>query len=537
MDKNTSQGIIKGFLNSADKFPDRPALEVDSRVYSYAELAQLTSTISETISRSNNDISNLVGVFAHRSITAYSSVLGILASGKGYVPINPKFPVDRIHTILTQSGCNTLIVGKEFYEILKEYLSRFKHSLNLIIPDSPKLSLNKRLHGIHQITSSEEMVRGLAALNIPEVDPDSPAYVLFTSGTTGIPKGIPVSHNNLASYIDYVCKKYQFDHNDRCSQAFDMTFDPSVHDMFVTWQVGACLCSVPESDLIAPGKFITRKNLSVWYSVPSIPMCMQRMRLLKPNAFPNLRYSIFSGEALPVTVAQSWQKAAPQSTIINFYGPTEVTINFTDYVWDRGKSIHDSVNGIVPIGWVFDTHKTCIINDKLKLVPQGEKGELCVAGKQVTYGYLNNPEKSAEHFIKIPSLGDNTWYRTGDLVKEDARGCFYYLGRIDHQVQIRGFRVELTEIEAILKKEIGTEMVVALPWPINESIAQGIIAFIANESHSLNMQSILRSCQKQLPDYMVPKEIYFLDALPLSINGKIDRKALMKMLEEKYGRS
>jgi non-ribosomal peptide synthetase component F len=282
---------------------------------------------------------------------------------------------------------------------------------------------------------------------------------------------------------------------------------------------------------MAPAKFIRDNHLTMWFSVPSTIGLTQKFGLLRDGAFPSLRVSLFCGEALPAAYADAWHRAASSSVVENLYGPTEATISITHYTWDDDKSPGMCLNGIVPIGTTFEGQEICIIDSKRHVLPVGEMGELCLAGSQVTAGYWKTPKKTGEQYITIPSKGNSIWYRTGDLAKNDAEGCLYYLGRIDNQVKVRGYRVELGEVEYQVRQASDREEVVAIAWPTNDGSAQGIVAFIEGQCH-LEKQSIIERCSEFLPDYMVPRNIYFLEALPRNANGKLDRRKLYSFLEK-----
>jgi len=333
----------------------------------------------------------------------------------------------------------------------------------------------------------------------------------------------------VAHYLRYVSERYSISPDDRFSQMFDMTFDLSVHDMFVCWTNGACLCSVPQASLMAPARFIREKQLTVWFSVPSVIMLLQKMRMLKPASLPSLRLSLFCGEALLASWADAWQTAAPGSLLENLYGPTEATIAISHYRWKPGSSAH-CVNGIVPIGHIFSTQKGCIIDSDRKLVAAGAAGELCLAGSQVTGGYLNNPAKTREQFITLGEEGE-TWYRTGDLVLEDEDGCLQYLGRLDNQVQVRGHRVELQEVDHVLREASKNDLSVAVAWPVDGGHAEAIYAFICGSES--DGDGIIDFCKRRLPEYMVPRRIFMIEEMPLNVNGKIDRGALAKLVEKR----
>lgn len=523
--------LINGFIKSAERFSDRYGLVVENEKLTYENLYSLATHIAATIIENEKIPNSMVAIFAYRSKIAYVGILGILFSGKGYVPLNPKFPVERTVTMFNLSRCSTLIVGKECIELLKSVLAKLMIPITVILPDVNDLYDLPILFPQHRFLSSYQISSHEYFPKINYIGPENKAYLLFTSGSTGIPKGVAVSNRNVTSYIKYITQRYELHENDRFSQIFDMTFDLSVHDMFVCWEVGACLFCVPERFTIAPAKFIKDNQLSMWFSVPSVGMIMSKMRMLKPDSFPTLRYSLFCGEPLPSSLAEKWQMAAPNSVLENLYGPTETTIAITLYKWDNNLSPEECINGIVPIGWVFEGQRSAVIDQDKSQVPINEVGELCLSGSQVTEGYLNNPEKTAQCYIHIPSLGQDKWYRTGDLVKKDKNGCMYYLGRTDNQVKILGYRIELQEVDAVLSKASESDMVISIPWPVREHYVEGLIGVVC-KSGQINECQVISYCKRFLPEYAVPKKIYFLDKLPLNTNGKIDRVKLREMLED-----
>lgn len=526
----TVPGLIAGFLCSAERFPSRPALVVKGKSFSYDALGTLAARIAATIHEADHSSSPLVAILAHRSLTAYAGVLGIHGTGKGYVPLNPRMPVERLRSMLLQSKCDVLVVGMEGLDPLPLLLQHMERPFTILTPELDDVTTFTTAFSRHRFISASQMARRAELPAVPLVNPDAVAYLLFTSGSTGEPKGVPVSHANVRSYVQYVSDRYQVDEHDRFSQMFDMTFDLSVHDMFVCWERGACLYSVPEQSVIAPAKFMKDHELTMWFSVPSVIGFMAKMGMLKPGVFSSLRVSLFCGEPLPAAYASAWQEAAPDSVIENLYGPTETTIAITGYRWDPAISPSACINGIVPIGWVFDHQQACVIDEERNPVPIGERGELCLSGSQVTRGYWNNPGKTADQFTRFKAFGDRVWYRTGDLVKQDQSGCLFYLGRLDHQVKIRGFRVELQEIDFVLRKLSGSDQVMSVAWPVREGIVEGIVTFMCGEPNQ-DARAILGRCREVLPEYMVPRQIHFLDALPLNANGKIDRSQLVKLLE------
>jgi acyl-coenzyme A synthetase/AMP-(fatty) acid ligase len=256
---------------------------------------------------------------------------------------------------------------------------------------------------------------------------------------------------------------------------------------------------------------------------------MKRFGSLKPGSYPNLRVSLFAGEALPVDLTRAWAEAAPNSIIENFYGPTELTISCTYYRWDPARSLAESEQGVVPIGQPFPGMVPLVADESLREVPPGAAGELLMTGPQLALGYLNDPARTAAAFVKPPGRGE-IYYRTGDRVRRPVDGRpITYLGRIDNQVKIQGRRVELGEIEAVVREEFGVDGVVAVGWPKTPTGVRGVEVFLETDNPGLPEQN--ERVARRLPAYMVPRKYHSLSKFPLNANGKYDRPALLKILE------
>src|SRR2546430_1503555 len=435
------RNLASGFFESAERFPERPALAVGNENISYQSLRQEVARIGATIQSVGDHQSGVVALLAHRSKTAYAGVLGILAAGKGYAPLNPKFPLDRTLRMLTLSGSSILIAGAESSANLPNLLSTASGSLVVILPDCDVAPAWSKELPKHRFLPAGQMSSGRNLSFSPELASAAIAYLLFTSGSTGQPKGVAIHHSNVQPYVKYVSDRYSVNEEDRLSQEFDLTFDLSVHDMFVCWERGACLFSVPEKGYLDGGR---------------------------------------------------------------------------------------------PVGWAFAGQMCRIVDEEKRTGATGESGELCLAGSQVTNGYWNDPDKTRERFVQLPGCDGTTWYRTGDLVKQDAEGCIHYLGRIDHQIKVRGYRIELQEIEAVLRRVCGTEQVVAVGWPVRNGLAEGIIAFVSRDE-AVDENVVLAECRESLPEYMIPRRIYLRSEFPLNANGKTDRQALIQQLDAEEG--
>lgn len=521
----TRRTLLTGFLRSLQLYPENIALELGETRLSYQMLWEKAAKIAHALNDSLNDDSPVVAVLAYRSVTAYSGILGILASGRGYVPLNPKFPVERNLAMLNASRAAAIVVGAECAVMARSLLERLGRSIIVLTPDADfDLQVPERV----ALLAAGDM-RAAAEPRDPEVSPDATAYLLFTSGSTGVPKGVPVTQGNVSAYLEYTGQRYRLTPQDRCSQNFDLTFDLSVHDLFLCWDGGATLCPFPADSALCPAVYVDEKQLTVWFSVPSVALFASKLGLLDPGAFASLRWSLFCGEALTAAMASAWQAAASNSILENLYGPTEATIAFTHYRWHE-HSMEQCFNGVVPIGVPFAGQQCRIVNDDLSAAAIGEPGELCLGGSQVAPGYLDNPEKTRQQFVRLPE-SDQVWYRTGDLVKQDAEGCIYYLGRRDHQVKINGYRVELQEIDLALREAADTELAVAIPWPVEGGSAAGIVAVLWGNNPAKD-GDIIAACERKLPKYMVPSRVFRLKEVPLNANGKIDRRRIAELISE-----
>ena len=521
--------LSSGFLRSCELFPERPAVEVSGTTLTYKALWKRAASLAATLQR-RTPLGGppLTAVFAYRSPTAFAGVLGALFRGHGYVPLNRTFPPERTRTMLERSGCRALITDSQSVENLGQILEGIHEELLLILPEASDTEGLANRWPNHRVVGSNELDPPEAWSPQP-VSPDSIAYLLFTSGTTGIPKGVMVAHRNVRHFVDVMVHRYEITEQDRFSQTFDMTFDLSAFDMFVAWERGACVCCPSQRTLINPGRFIQDSRLTVWFSVPSVAAFMERLGTLKPNCYPTLRWTLFCGEPLPVAVVENWGRAAPRSKLENLYGPTELTIACTFYRWNGEKSAGECEFGLVPIGEPYPGMKAMVVDEGLDEVLPCEEGELLMTGPQLSLGYWRDPETTAAAFV-VPPAKNDVYYKTGDRVRKPAgNGPLVYLGRRDQQVKVQGHRVELSEVEAYLRQETKTDVAIALGWPITPNGAGGIVAFL--DDTSLDAEGLRNKLKAKLPAYAVPRQIHLLPQLPLNPNGKVDRKALLNILE------
>jgi D-alanine--poly(phosphoribitol) ligase subunit 1 len=483
----------------------RLALAVGDQNVSYSELAVLTQRMAAWLNRDPARPRGFVAILASRSVEAYVGVLGTGWAGDAYVPINPKLPEDRIATLLEIIQPVALVTDEGGRRALK----------GRALQSAPAMVLNS----FDDLPAHDPQDRPR------QMEAEDRAYMIFTSGSTGVPKGVVVPLRAIHALVTGMQEVYGFGSHDRFSKAYNLSFDGSIHDMFTCWNAGASLHPVPARQLMAPARFIQEKQLTMWTSVPSTAVFLEQMKMLQPGAFPSLRYTIFSGEPLPLRSALAWQQAAPNSVVDNICGHTECCCFSTLERLSDPPNVTAKL-GLVAVGKALPGFEAAVFDQDCKPLPPGEEGELALAGPQVAQGYYQDADRTAARF---PLIGGKVWYRTGDLVVVDELGSLHHLGRIDNQVKVRGHRIELGEVESHLAAVCGTDAVAAVAWPVDHGSARGIAAFHCAEG--LSAQDIRDKMALRIPRYIVPQQVQYLERIPLTEQGKIDRAALRAMLD------
>ncbi|PHR85833.1 MAG: hypothetical protein COA78_38775, partial [Blastopirellula sp.] len=510
------------FEERATEFPDSIAIEHMSEKITYQELNKKANQLAHNLVNLGVKPEKLVGIFLSRSIDMVIGVLGILKAGGAYVPLDPEYPEKRIDYILDDAGIDIVLT-------LSEYQKRFDHRIiHVVEMDKPiDTDVIDNIEDEHISSNILPSEIGLKLRNL--------AYVMYTSGSAGMPKGVMIEHSQITDFMSTVSDFYGWDDHDRVLQFATINFDISVEEIFGALSAGATLVLRTEEWVESTEcfwKLCDQHDISVldlptafWHSIipspeKSIPRC--------------LRQVIIGGEKINYEKSCQWfalKGRLPE--LVNSYGPTETTIVSTCHVVNE-KSNAGS------IGKPVVNTSAYILDSTNNVLPIGVAGELCIGGKGVSRGYLNRDSLTDEKFILDPFNSDERarLYKTGDLVRWLQNGEIEFLGRIDNQVKIRGFRVELGEVESQLNRHSAVDSAVVI---VNKEAQQLIAYLVLNISNvdfpKEKLQSILRDHLLQdLPEYMVPSAYIELDELPLTINGKLDIESLPSVDSESYAR-
>ncbi|WP_425123025.1 amino acid adenylation domain-containing protein [Burkholderia gladioli] len=489
------------FEQQVERTPDAVALVFEEQTLSYAQLNARANQLAHELIALGVQPDSRVGICLQRSSAMVVGLLAILKAGGAYVPLDPAYPGERLTHILIDADPGIVLVDAAGRAALGQDALDERHVLDpdALLPERP---------------TSNPAVPGLTSRHL--------AYVIYTSGSTGKPKGAQNEHRALVNRLDWMQRAYALDASDRVLQKTPFGFDVSVWEFFWTLLNGATLVvAAPgiQGDPEALIALIDRQRITTAHFVPS--MLNIFLGTEGVQACTSLQRLVCSGEALPVAAIRRCQALLPAARIHNLYGPTEAAIDVTAWTCPP-----DYAGSTVPIGRPIANTRIYLLDEHGQPVPLGAVGELHIGGVGVARGYLNRPELTAERFVRDPFAGDveARMYRTGDLARYLPDGNIEYLGRNDFQVKIRGFRIELGEIEARLAEYPAVREAVVLA--LGEGADKRLVAYVVAEHDESLIGAIRDHLAAQLPDYMVPTAFVRLDALPLSPNGKLDRRAL-----------
>ena len=510
-----------------ESFDNEIAISSYGRKISYKFLNQISMKIVRLFKNNFLD-SSVVGIVGQRNFSVYFGILGAIYSGCTYVPINHKYSEDRISKIIKEANVSVLIGNRENIKSIKKSLD--SNFIKVILfPDEENVEPNIFPKKIKCFYKSDLI--DLSPLEPKKIDSSNIFYILFTSGSTGDPKGVMVTIKNVETFIQNMNAFYKLKVGYKASQTFDLGFDPSIVDMFLTWINGGQLCLLSQEELIMPYDYIKREKINFWYSVPTLVKFMFKMGYLIPNSFPELKYSIFTGEALSKKLCDAWQIAAPNSTIENGYGPTEATVNITKFVYKREFKKRKFTNNIIPIGKIFNGHSFELIDEDFNKVKKGEKGHLIIKGEQIALGYINDHEKTQNSFKKMPWDNSNQkWYLTGDFAIVNDLNEIEYLGRIDNQIKIAGRRIEVGEIEAALLKSNIINDIIIVPQKDSDESVKSLVGFTTSNISNDEKIKINQFALKYIEKIFLPRKIIFIEKLPETSSGKTDRKKLFNII-------
>lgn len=481
------------------RFKDRNAFFIEERYFTYGELGDAVNKVQNLLQKNVIGRQNTIGIITNNDLEAYASIIAAWFTRNIFVPINPRNPVQRNLEIIKQAGVHTVLTSGE-------------------TTDHPLKS-----KGITIIGTKDPNVRSYIPVPDKGTDADI-VYLLFTSGSTGKPKGVPINRKNLDSFVNsFISYGYEFSPDDRFLQIYDLSFDASVHCYTVPLVTGSCIYTVPQDEI----KYLYALKLMKNHDLTFVKMPPSTLAYLRPYfksiRLEKLKYSLFGGEALDGKLVNSWSDCIPNARIQNVYGPTEATINCLIYDWDKNRQ-DKQYNGIVSIGKPFGQNIAFVAGRQHIIVEPGRMGELYVAGSQITPGYWKNPGKNKTAFVELEyNHKKERFYRTGDLAIVDKDGDFLYCGRMDEQVQIDGFRVELGEIEHHAREFLKGNNVAAVAVPGSQQTLE-IHLFI--ENITVKKDELKKHLESRLPAYMQPAKIHTVKEFPKSAGGKINKKEL-----------
>lgn len=500
--------VLDYLEESCAKYGDKIAFVDEKSSITFKETRHLAKAISnEIINRIGAQNNKAILIYLPKSIQVIVSMLGVEYSGNFYTPTNIDFPHAKVLGIVDALSPVLIITDMTSKE---KVLALGVEEKNIICYDSIDFTQNSEKFQINIANTLESDI----------------VYTYFTSGSTGIPKGVTISHKNVVDYIDWVCEKFPIDETTIFGNQSALYFDISTQDIYATLKESATMVIIPDAFFAFPVKaveFIKEKKINFLYWVPSAYVNLANFKALDSILLDEIKAIMFGGEVMPVKHLNYLQDRLPNLKFIaNVYGPTETTVNATYYIINRDYTEDESL----PLGRSIENKRIILLDGKDREVTQSNKqGELCISGSGISSGYYKNLAKSAEVFIQNPLHNDfqDIIYRTGDLALYDEVGLLHFCGRKDDQIKHLGYRIELGEIEASVLSLKNIDNCVTFYDEIKRKIT---LVYISNSI--VSDRELKLSLGKLLPKYMVPTKYYKVEEFPINNNGKIDRLKLKK---------
>ncbi|PWK15686.1 amino acid adenylation domain-containing protein [Tumebacillus permanentifrigoris] len=522
------QLLQDAFIQQAEEHPERIALICEGQSITYGELHERSNSLANFLRAQGVQRNQLVGIMMERSLELVVGIYGILKAGGAYVPIDPEYPTQRVQYMLTNSGAQVLLSKRSYQEQVEGIASGLELS-TLLYMDATESSQD--VGGARTATYAWGDLQAYSVETPDAINEASDlAYVIYTSGSTGKPKGVVIRHAAIVNRLLWHQSVFAAVPEDCMIQRTTHCFDDSIVELFWPLRHGASMLILPREVYTNPERLseqMMRYQVTYMQFVPALfSLFVNYLQGLGEAERPRfaMRNFIVSGEALPSKLVNQWFEMYPTGTrIANLYGPTEAAVDVTAFLIDKPLDV-------VTIGGPIANTQCYVVNRGGQLCPVGVKGELLVGGVQLAEGYLNQPEKTADVFISNHSVGmpGERLYRTGDLARILAGGTIEYLGRIDNQVKVRGFRIELGEIEEVFAQHPAVELAAVIVKQASDGNNM-LVGFYKSTGGELDQEEVKAFIGQQLAAYMVPTRIVWLSDMPLTPNGKLDRKALEQL--------
>jgi len=525
---------------AAARQPQRPAVASDGCLLTYQELDRLSNKVARALLRLGVAPGDRVGILAPKSAAAVIGVYGALKAGACYVPLDPKAPAGRLSHIVQDSGSAVIVADEARASQAAILAGSVPRSRGVVVAGVPGRPAGEAAVAAAQGAAIVPWAAVAGESGEPlaqefSIETDL-AYILYTSGSTGTPKGVMISHRNSLTFVQWAAAAVGLSEQDRVCSPAPLHFDLSVFDIFASCRAAACLAVLPSGAATFPvsiARWLEAEQISVWYSVPSVLTLLACYGSLAQFDLSGLRTVIFAGEVFPPRHLARLMAELPHCRYLNWYGPTETNVCTAFEVpagcWGGAGA------GPAPIGKACaNTEVFAVTSEGRRVCRPGEVGELYVRGPSLMRGYWGQPAETSEALVRHPFRDscDELVYRTGDLVTLEPTGNYAYLGRRDTMVKVRGYRVELGEVEATLYRHPAIREAVVLPVP-DELLGSRLRAVVtADGTGNLTYQNVLDHCRQWLPGYMVPDIIEFREALPRTSTGKVDRAGLAQEQHE-----